>query len=345
MQRRRWILALVALALPGGVAVAEPLRAVIQLDEPEDEELVRRIRGQTVDLDLSLVPVRAESSSPTVALQFARAHALAAAHQAQAVIWFRTDENGALVVYIADPGRDRLFERAIPQTSADPDARSAAAETAALVVRSALRALLAGSPIGAPRTRPTEKPVPRPSPSAEDPWQWRVGVGWQMAADGAAPIGRHGVAIHLALDRRRWYARVAASSTPPLVDEDDRTAIRVARHAVACALGAPLWRGPRGVLSVEMALGAVVYTRSTEVLSAEVVPTPPSRTPALAIGPALRYRRALGARGIALELFASGDAVLGAPEFGYQIAGGFVPRSSVWPVQLQLGAAVVVRAR
>lgn len=152
--RTRSGLVLVLVLVPGlllsaaAPARAEaPMRAVVRVPEAEPA-LWARVRGQSSDLDVTLTRVR-DAGEPALADQLEVAARLARAHQARVVVWFRPlPGRRGVIVYVAEPGADTVFVRRLPQGKGSVAARSATAEAAALVVRSALRALAAGGRIG-----------------------------------------------------------------------------------------------------------------------------------------------------------------------------------------------------
>jgi len=133
----------------------------------DDAELLARIRGQTRDLPISL------SSSPSTDLSHpsaAQLQAVAREQSADFVVSVDQDSNGARTVYVFDARAGELRVRAAPA----PDrkhrfARSAAAETVALIVRGELSDALAAREseqreAGRETTPITETPPDRAGP-------------------------------------------------------------------------------------------------------------------------------------------------------------------------------------
>ena len=151
-----------ASAIVSSTASAAPLVAVVVADGAG--EVVARVEGQVSDLEVELVIAR------EVVDDDAAARALAARHGARVVVWFRLDGD-AWLVHVAEPAKGaRLVRRVVADGAL---ATSAAAESAALVVRSVLRALAGGGAIGveqpAPRRRPRAPPPPPPPAAIASP--------------------------------------------------------------------------------------------------------------------------------------------------------------------------------
>jgi hypothetical protein len=313
------------------------MRTIVRLvDAPghDSDELWSRMHGQVSDLDLVIIRM-ADQGEPALADQLQAASRLARAYDVRAVVWLRPlpDQPG-LAVYVAEPAAERVFVRRVPQREAGLAARSATAEAAALVVRSSLRALAAGTPIGVPaaelvRAEQRAQASP-PPPRPRTPWL--LAVHWQAAADGAARLGHHGLAARVGLDRGAWHVHATVATHPAVTLVDDRARLRVARHGAGLGL-ARRWQA--GALRIDAGLDAtaILYTRATEPVTPDVVATAPGRIPALALSPGLRLRLPAGLPGLFIELGATADVLLGAPEFVYQRDGVSEPHTRLWPVQ------------
>lgn len=154
------VLALILALLLGGGG----LRVIVRVPDGEGE-LLRRIEGQTVDLQppVTLTPLPGPLE-PEPEAQVRAAAALGRERGAAVVVWVRRLPDGAAVVCVADAAGGQLLERRVGR-GANLVARSAEAEGAALVVRSALRALLRGERVGdaAPALAAATGPAPRPT--------------------------------------------------------------------------------------------------------------------------------------------------------------------------------------
>src|SRR5262245_4472960 len=87
------------------------LRVLVRVPGDGDE-LLRRVQGQTVDLDVTVVaepgPLEADAEA-----QVRAAAALGRERGAQVVVWVRRLPDGAQVVCVADPQAGLLLERTI----------------------------------------------------------------------------------------------------------------------------------------------------------------------------------------------------------------------------------------
>lgn len=335
----RWVLlALLAVHVPGAMAAppAEPvpattpapMRTIVRVGGPAAGEIWSRIRGQTVDLDITLVRV-ADAGEPALSAQLDAASRLARAHQARVVVWLRPlpDQPG-LAVHVVEPGADRLFVRRVPQGEPGLAARSATIEAAALVVRSALGALAAGTPIGVPaRALVAEEERAHPPPA-----RWHLAARWQAALDGARRTGHHGLAARAGFGRGPWQVHASLATHPPVTIADQRAALRVGRHDATLGLS---WGWSARGLRVAAVLdaGVAVYTRATDPLDDTVVAAAPARIPALCIRPGARVHLPVLAGGLFVEIEAAADVLLGAPEFVYEGDGGPELHTRLRPVQ------------
>lgn len=336
-------------------AESGPMRTVVRAAASADRELLSRVQGQTVDVAVELLPA-SDPLERTVSAQLRAAVALSRVHDARVVIWFRHLPDGAVVVYVADPGAGTVLIRqvAAPLQSGAAVDPSAAAEAAALVVRSALKALAAGGRIGVERAEVAAVPdAETPPPAAvgevhgaSDRSAWLTSVGWHGAFDGASDFGAHGITARVGWQRGRLILSAMVAASLPAVIEDELTSVEIARHAAAASVGLEMWSGERVALGAELGVGAVGFFRSTVALTTEALPTPSRVTTALLIAPGLRLRvRPLSSiRSLWLHLGAAADVVVGRPELGYETDAGFVRRDQLWPVQPRLELGVGLRA-
>lgn len=129
-----------------------PVRALLWL-QPETDELLDRIRGQTNDLAAELLVDAFEPMPGDLGAQLRIAHSLSARQSATVVIWFVKQMAGErhFTVNIALPNTHRLLTRDLGPYGSESDGTrlsSAVKETAALVVRAAIQAVLSGSIAG-----------------------------------------------------------------------------------------------------------------------------------------------------------------------------------------------------
>ncbi|WP_224367364.1 hypothetical protein [Hyalangium versicolor] len=337
---------LVGWGTEGRAETKSPWIAVLRTSSPEDEALARRVQGQLSDLPVVLRVSPGPAPGPSEEEQWRTAVELAGSESARVAIWF-THEPEAIGVHIAEPSTQHLFFRRIQAET--PRGRldaSALAETAALVVRSAVKALEAGREVGVEvKVAEPDPPAPEPPPSAPAPTppepgdSWVVAVGWQATLDGASPQGQQGLQLGADWEGRWLRGRVRVLMSLPARLSDTYTRVSLSRHAAIVGLGVPLSSTKRFRVGADLGVGLAGFRRSTVVLAPEVIATPPRLTLAPHVSPelSLRWR---GGR-VALEASLAMDVVAGAPTLGYQRGEEFIPRNRLWVTQPRVGLAIL----
>jgi hypothetical protein len=326
--RATLVLALVAVALP---AAAAPLRVVVRHAGGADDVAVERLAGHVVDLEVDAV---AEDGplEPTLDEQIAAATALAAAHDAAAVVWFQADPR-RIVVVVATPRERRVFVREI-----DAGDASANAEAAAQAARTAIRALSLGGTIGV--QLPAEPaPVPGPVPLLDPAprLHWHGGGGWQVALDRGADAGAHAAWQRLGVARGRWALALELSLGPPLRKDTGEVAVELSRGS---ALAVGEYR--RGPIHLGLGVGPVLYHRATVDVAPGFAATDSAAQVALGVSPAVRW--VVRPRGAAwgIELGVGLDAVIGAPELAVDQGGMVETLAEIATLQPRIGLGIVV---
>lgn len=340
---------------PPVAGVGQPARVVLWVADAADEELLARTDGQTVDLAVALVPHRAPLSA-TAAGQLVAAREQLRAQDAAWVVWFVHPPGAALEVHLLQRGqaepRVRRVERGavgVGGRTGGRLGRSAAAEGAALIIRSSLRAGLDAAPEG--EVAPGQSLAAARDGAARDgagagaglqparaPWVLGLGLGWHGVADGVSPAGQHAVGVRVTAGRGRLSLALDLSLGLGARLLDERTAVDLHRHGVwvGGAYTHPL--ASRLQLLVGAGAGVVVYDRATAVLAggAGVVAAPARLSSALVLAPEARLRvllhRAAWAA-LLLEVGVGADVVLPVLELGYQVGDQVVSRGVLWPVQ------------
>lgn len=312
---QRVIVCILVSGSASSAAHAEPWSAVLRTSSPEDEALESRIRGQISDLPLVLKVDPGPEPGPDAVEQWRAVVALAEHHQARVVLWFRHTP-GTLVIHIAEPATRRMLVRQL-QHPEPPTAlsRSATAETAALVVRSALKALDARLPVGEPVEVALEPDVPPPPPNREAS-PWTLAVGWQTSLDGNSPRGQQGLQVGLGWERGRLRARVLLLASLPAHLTDEYTRVSLSRHAAGVVVDASPLATERFRLGAGLGVGVAGFLRSTESLGPAAEASPPRLTPTPYASPELSARWRTGP--VALEASVAVDLLAGVPTLAYQ---------------------------
>lgn len=358
-------LLLLVCLLVGGAAPAapeEPWVAVLRTSSAEDEALVGRVRGQLSDLPVVLRVRPAPAPGPSAEEQWRAAEALATEDSARVVLWF-THLPDALSIHLADLSTQRLLVRRVPGGLLQGrTGRSASAEAAALVVRSALSALLDGVLLGIPvvdtftpplrlpgfvalpsslREPVFSEPLPAGPPvAAEALAAWALSVGWQAALDGYSPSGQHGVQLGGSWERTWLRARVRLLASLPAHRSDAYTRVSLSRHAVGAAVEAAVVSTPRWRMGAGVGAGVAGFLRGTAALVPGITPAPARLSAAPYIGPELSARWLGGS--LTLEASLAVDVLAGVPTFVYQQEGELLVRDRLWVVQPRFGLAMLL---
>ncbi|OJH33874.1 hypothetical protein [Cystobacter ferrugineus] len=330
-------------------AQEEPWAAMLRASSPEDTELAERLQGQLSDLPVVLRVSPGPAPSTEAAEQWRTAVALAEQGPFRVVIWFH-HEPEAIVVHVAEPATRRLLVRRVQVETHQRKGRSAAAEAAALIVRSALKALAAGSPVGDVVEELPEVPVPalEPSPSPPTPPPaparagWGVSVGWQSTLVGDGPLGQHGAQLGMGWEGARLRARVLLLASLPSPLSDEYTRVSLSRHGLGAGVDAAVVSTEHFRLGAGLEVGLAGHLRSTEALAPGVQASAPRLTPSVYGAPTLAARWRAGP--VALEANLALDVLTTVPTLGYLQQGTFVVRNSLWRAQPRFGLAILLGA-
>jgi hypothetical protein len=333
--RVRATLALV-LVLSATAGAGERLRAVVRTTGAGDRELLQRVHGQASDLAVDLEEVQTWPLEPGVAEQLRVAVALAEKSAASVVFWFAA-ERGQLLVFVAEPRQSKLFARAIDGSGAPPS--SAALESAALVVRSALQAFAAGGTIGV-HWKPVET-TPTANPAKRRAITGFGDVGWQFAFDGQTRF-EQGFTATLGLSVAHLEVALAAAISLSDTLRDTLTTFDFSRYTLAAQAGYRLLDRRPAVITVRAGLGWAGFSRRpAAALSPAVTPEASGRlTSSFLLGPELRASWRPRSGPVALTAIAGFDWLPGAPTFVYNINGSPGSGRSLWVVQPRVGLAV-----
>lgn len=320
----------------------------------EDEALLPRLQGQTVDLPLRLRPRRAPGliATPEDERDFAQ-RLRDPAEPDLAILWFRHQPTGATRVLLLRG--DVLVQRVVdPPKDASAAARSAHREEVALVARSLLRAPLALSPSAAPPLSPLPAPSPQPAPppprAPRSIMALYGALGWSVATDGASPVQQGpllqlGLSAASAAPAARWSLQVALTlaAALPAHLRDAFTEIALSRQALGVEVAGRRRLGSRWLLGAGLFAAAALYERRTSARDPHVLAAPPGLSAALLLSPGLRAAVRLAPR-FYLELSGAADLVLHAPQLVYARDGDpstALVRATLWPAQPRFSLALV----
>jgi len=356
------------------------MRVIVRVCNVRDQQVVARIRGQTSDLPVTVIVRDRDVLEPLLSQQLDRAEALSSELDAAAVVWFSEGGSAdALLVYVATPASGRVLARrldagtaeserqASPRSTALAQATSGLFEQSALVVRFALKGLSEGGTIGVDRgavlahgpqraapddaageptalqlTDAAEKAVPSdPVPAARGmSRQLWLALGYELAADGFAPAGHHGVGARISWASSGWQAAFAAAIGLPVEDAASLASVRMQRARSAATLSA-LFRGnTRWSLAAGAHAGVLLHRRETIDPGPGVLARRSRWSAAFACGPEASARLQLGSIGV--SAVAALDWLPSPTQFVYRDGGEQQPAVQPWRVQPRLGLSFEV---
>ncbi len=362
VSRRPWpgaIALLAALALSGTATAGPPIRVTVLVASEDDAVLATRIEGQTADLDAVVEQLEHAALPADLSVQLATARRVASDRDADAVVWFRHDRDG-WIVHVAEPAGDRVLVRRVHEREGAMSS-SAAIESVAVIVRTAIRGMAAGGEIGVSdgasvppvviaATPPPVAAAITPSAtgaseSSVRPLRPFAELGWSGVLDGAA--GHHGIGARIGAAGGPFRVAAVGAHHPATTYTSSDATIEVERQAVGVALGldvhgaAQRRRTARWRIAADLAVAMARFRRSTTSTSAGLEATAaavswtPVATPAVRLG-----RRLAPSTWITLSIGV--DLVARPPEFGVAGGGMFIPVASQWPLQPHAGVGIVI---
>jgi hypothetical protein len=360
---------LLALLLASRGAAEEKTRnlpAVVRIADPDDRPLLERVRGQTNDLDVTLLTDSETPLESSLGAQLESARALAESYQARVVVWFVRDER-ALTVFVSEPKAGRVLVRRLERSS-EQLAYSAQHEAAALVVRTAMRALAHGGEIGVaekeiappppappPTPPPPPPPEPQPEPSIAPPpeplpvgWELTQHVGGRVAFASASGGPQYGLIARLALRYRFLQAELRGALGWPESVNDSVARVHLLRHGVSVHMGFAPWKSEQWLLVVAWGAGINIFITDVEARKTGALD---ANDDSLVLGvvsadATLRYMPTWTKRRVGLALLGGLDILPQAPTLGYYDANGeFVERDHVHNLLPTLALELAVRLR
>ncbi len=346
-----WIVCALSVMMSRSAHADDALRVLLVADD-RDEALVTRVEGQVADLDVTLERERMAMPASPLPVQLVTARRLARSHDADVVVWFLRDES-EVIVHVTNRAGDRVLVRRVEASDGAMSA-SAAIESAAVIVRTAVRGLAAGGEIGVAVAKEDPEPAKARATATADedfggvrPLRPSATVGWSGVLDGASDTGHHGVSARLGVAGGPWRFAIAMTHRPAVVMESPMATIDVERQTLGVVLGldvaggAQLRRVARWRVGAEIDFAMTRFARTTTATGATIDPTDDRATWTPTATPAIRVARRL-ARGAWIELSLGADLVARAPEFGIATPSGFTTIGRLWPVEPNAGLGVVV---
>ena len=352
-------------------AAAQAPRPVVVLAGDDDTEaLAERLEGQLSDLDVVVTVARASPGEPGVAARAEEATAQAAGAHEALVIWaaLRTSEPR---VYLLDVDAQLLFSRALGAQ----EMGSAAIESAAVILRTAVQAALAGRPLGLPEAEaiaaettgeevtprpgpapttataepaPPEPPASEPAPDAstEEPAPGalaplRIALGWRGEIDGASSAGAHGVWLDVALAVGPIVLGLLVEAGIPVDVPSAEVHFPLSRHAALLEVAYHVELEAELALEIGLAGGAAAYDREAATVTSGLAGTGTTWSYAALFAVLTRWVWSPG-DWLSAWLAVGADAPAPRPAFAVRRAAGDTIVADLFPVspRLELGVAI-----
>jgi hypothetical protein len=351
---KRIVIVLLTAVLVASRAAAEPTyEPPVVLLVTEDPELGARVRGQISDLPYRLVvlddpaAVSADADPQEIAAKLARGH------HAELVVWLEPGPRGGWKMIAADVSHGDLLVRQVALAPGDDRfASSAAAEAAALVVRSTLLSLSRGARLGEPPRLAVRTPEPPASEVARRvadarhvPERWVFIEAHLAVGKDSAELGPwYGPGGFVGGHFDDWEAGVVGTYGGSRELTDAFSRLRVRRYDLGARISRGLWssRGFEVLGSGEA--GALVFERHAAALASNVTATPDARSVSPRLGLFAEARFRSGAVPVAIVLSFGGDVVFLPPALQYVRGAETLERARLWPIQPAVHLAVQLRS-
>ncbi len=323
-------------------AAADELRLVVLLT-PAQQPWLPRLEGQLADLDVAVEAVVGPAPISAAAALTIATGALRS-RRAAAVAWLVADDGGWWV-HVAVADGHRLLVRRV-DARAEGLSESAASESAAMIVRTAMRSLASGQEVGEVVAEPPPPPPiaisPRPTPSTRvrprtRPWGQ---LAWRQSIDEPG-LGHAGVEVRLGVARGPWRAALVGAYQPSATITEPLATIAVSRATGGALIGLDLWRRARWRLAVELEAGVTRFDRTTVAATAPLSPTAGRATWSVVVTPSGRLRWRVAGRAW-LTAGAGLDLMARPPRFSAMTSDGAVAVAAPWPVAPRVDLGLIV---
>jgi hypothetical protein len=356
-----------------------PLRALVWL-EPETDEVLERIHGQTNDLNVDLLIESIDPIPNFMDAQLKAAYTLGEQRNVSLVVWFvrQRDSERHFIVHIAIPRAHRLLTRDLGPSNASSRngvLSSVVSESAALVVRAAIQALLSGSTIGEVRAVPPSGLSELPTASTpalaphvvanENAWhdatqsvgararpqelpnwrtsRWAGGLNWLTAYDNSSEQKLAECAsLHIKYRLQPVDLLVGGTVCLKRSVPSRYGAFSLGRQEAAIGANTVVLRTGLEV-SLGVKTGAIFYERETGVAAVGVSQQPSSAYAIGTVGPQLRLLGPAQGTRVQAGLVLGFDVLSRPLSIGYTVDGNYIPTVRIYTVQPYLALGLALR--
>lgn len=346
----------------GTPARAEGPRPVLVLGgDPAAEVLTERLRGQLSDLDVVVAHVDGSPTEATLAARADEATTCAQGREGALVVWADASPPDGHV-YLLDVDAQLLFSRALGSL----EMGSAAIESAAVVLRTAVQAALAGQPLGVPEAEAlaasappapapsVDAPSPAPAPEAgiepgpataapapRDALALRLGLGWRGEIDGVSSAGAHGVFLDVAILLGPLVIGLRVDAGIPIDVQSADARFALSRHALVVEAAYRAELVDAFALEIGAGVGVAAYDRESALVSAGLIGTTTSWSFAAAIAVLTRWVWS-PTEWLSAWVALGAEMPLPRPTFVLRRPGGDTVEADPFPVapRLELGVAL-----
>jgi hypothetical protein len=119
---------------------------------------------------------------------------------------------------------------------------------------------------------------------------WQLAAGWQVAIDGASPLGQQGPSVRIGLDINHWLLALSGQITLPAELQERELSIELYRYGFIASGGYEVLANPALRLYTVFALGFLVVSRSTDVHVKTLEPTDDSSVTSLILQGDARFQ-------------------------------------------------------
>jgi hypothetical protein len=169
-------------------------------------------------------------------------------------------------------------------------------------------------------------------------------IAWQLASEGVTL--QNGVAAAIGGQTRRWLFGVEGEASFGAEKGGNVASYEVSRHEVLGFADLALVNRPDLVVGTGIDAGVAFFARRTLSTAAGATATPSALDPSFIGGLrlSLRWLPSRWGHRVGPWMLLGGDVVPGAPTFGYNAGGSFLPTANAWKLEPRAQLGVEVRA-